>query len=84
MTYKPPRLNGLDGRSQVGQKWSIKNGAPGFYLTFIGQKANVILLGPPGLGKTYLAVSLALKACQAGRSIYFKQLNECAQILDDR
>ena len=42
-----------------------------FDLTFIGQKGNVVFLGPPGVGKTHLAVSLALKACQAGMSIYF-------------
>ena len=45
-----------------------------FDLTFIQQKANVILLGPPGVGKTHLAVSLALKACQAGISIYFTNM----------
>jgi DNA replication protein DnaC len=37
-----------------------------FDLTFIRQKGNIIFLGPPGVGKTHLAVSLALKACQAG------------------
>ncbi len=42
-----------------------------FDLTFIRQNGNVIFLGPPGVGKTHLAVSLALKACQAGMSIYF-------------
>jgi DNA replication protein DnaC len=41
-----------------------------FDLTFIRQKGNIIFLGPPGVGKTHLAVSLALKACQAGISIY--------------
>jgi len=45
-----------------------------FDLSFIQQKANVILLGPPGVGKTHLAVSLALKACQAGVSIYFTNM----------
>jgi len=45
-----------------------------FDLTFIQQKANVILLRPPGVGKTHLAVSLALKACQAGVSIYFTNM----------
>jgi DNA replication protein DnaC len=42
-----------------------------FDLTFIRQNGNIIFLGPPGVGKTHLAVSLALKACQAGISIYF-------------
>jgi len=45
-----------------------------FDLSFIQQKANVIFLGPPGVGKTHLAVSLALKACQAGISIYFTNM----------
>ncbi len=47
-----------------------------FDLSFIQQKANVIFLGPPGVGKTHLAVSLALKACQAGVSIYFTNMED--------
>jgi len=47
-----------------------------FDLTFIRQKGNVIFLGPPGVGKTHLAVSLALKACQAGLSIYFTTMDD--------
>lgn len=47
-----------------------------FDLTFIQQKGNVIFLGPPGVGKTHLAVSLALKACQAGMSIYFTNMED--------
>ena len=47
-----------------------------FDLTFIRQKGNVIFLGPPGVGKTHLAVSLALKACQAGLSIYFTNMED--------
>lgn len=47
-----------------------------FDLTFIGEKGNVIFLGPPGVGKTHLAVSLALKACQAGMSIYFTNMED--------
>jgi DNA replication protein DnaC len=47
-----------------------------FDLTFIGQKANVIFLGPPGVGKTHLAVALPLKACQAGLSIYFTTMED--------
>jgi len=41
-----------------------------FDLTFIQSKQNVIFLGPPGVGKTHLAVALAVKACQSGLSIY--------------
>lgn len=42
-----------------------------FDLTFLSRKENVFFLGPPGVGKTHLAVSLAIKAAQAGHSIYF-------------
>jgi len=45
-----------------------------FDLSFIRQKGNVIFLGPPGVGKTHLAVSLALKACQSGISMYFTNM----------
>lgn len=47
-----------------------------FDLTFIRQRGNVIFLGPPGVGKTHLAVSLAIKACQSGLSIYFTNMED--------
>jgi len=47
-----------------------------FDLTFVRQNGNIIFLGPPGVGKTHLAVSLALKACQAGISIYFTTMED--------
>jgi len=42
-----------------------------FELDFIQQKQNVIFLGPPGVGKSHLAVALAIKAVHFGVSIYF-------------
>jgi len=39
-------------------------------LNFIAEGGNVVLLGPPGVGKTHLAVALGLKACLAGYSVY--------------
>lgn len=47
-----------------------------FDLTFIRQNGNIIFLGPPGVGKTHLAVSLALKACQSGITIYFTNMED--------
>ncbi|MFA4888833.1 MAG: IS21-like element helper ATPase IstB [Candidatus Omnitrophota bacterium] len=42
-----------------------------FELSFIPQKENAIFLGPPGVGKSHLAVALAIKAVHFGFSIYF-------------
>ena len=32
---------------------------------------NILLLGPPGVGKTHLAIALALKAIEKGQVAYF-------------
>jgi len=42
-----------------------------FRLEFITQKANVVLLGNVGLGKTHLALALGYAACQEGHSVLF-------------
>jgi DNA replication protein DnaC len=42
-----------------------------FRLQFIPDKANVILLGLVGLGKTHLATALGYAACQQGQSVLF-------------
>jgi DNA replication protein DnaC len=40
-------------------------------LDFVAGKENVIFLGPPGTGKTHLAIGLAIRACQAGHRVLF-------------
>ena len=40
-------------------------------LRFVHEASNVILLGPPGVGKTHLAVALAETAIQSGQAAYF-------------
>lgn len=43
--------------------------------TFVAKAENVILLGPPGLGKTHLAIGLGVKAAQSGYSVLFDTAN---------
>lgn len=42
-----------------------------FRLKFLDDKANIILLGTVGLGKTHLATALGYAACLAGKSVLF-------------
>ena len=39
--------------------------------TWVTKADNVVLLGPPGVGKTHLAIGLGIKAIQAGHSVLF-------------
>lgn len=43
-------------------------------LGFVERKENVVFLGPPGVGKTHLAISLAISAAQHGRRVYYGTL----------
>jgi DNA replication protein DnaC len=40
-------------------------------LRFIDQGANILFIGPPGVGKTMLAVGLARAGAEAGHRVYF-------------
>jgi DNA replication protein DnaC len=40
-------------------------------LDFITARENAIFLGPPGTGKTMLAIGLGIRACQAGHRVAF-------------
>ena len=52
-------------------------------LGFIDRKENVVLLGPPGVGKTHLAISLAIAAAQRGRRVYYGTLIDLITSLQD-
>jgi len=45
-------------------------------LSFVERAHNVVLLGPPGVGKTHLAVALGIKAVEAGYSVLFLSLEQ--------
>ena len=43
-------------------------------LSFIGNGENIIFLGPPGVGKTHLAVGIGLKVAARGMRVHFTTL----------
>lgn len=43
-------------------------------LSFVARAHNVVILGPPGVGKTHLSVALAVKAVEAGYTVLFLSL----------
>src|SRR3989449_8236195 len=45
-------------------------------LDFLHARQNVVLLGPPGTGKTHLAIALSIRACLAGHRVAFATATE--------
>lgn len=52
-------------------------------LGFLERRENVILLGPPGVGKTHLAISLAVAAAESGRRVYYGTLADLITSLEE-
>ncbi|HET9950983.1 MAG TPA: ATP-binding protein [Candidatus Eisenbacteria bacterium] len=46
------------------------------WLSVVERAHNVVLLGPPGVGKTDLAISLGMNAVEAGYSVLFLTLEQ--------
>ncbi|MBE2321110.1 ATP-binding protein [Solirubrobacter sp. CPCC 204708] len=52
-------------------------------LDFLAGKENIVLLGPPGTGKTHLAIALGIRACLASHRVAFRTATEWVALLAD-
>src|SRR5213080_656903 len=52
-------------------------------LDFLAGRENVVLLGPPGTGKTHLAIAFGIRACLAGQRVAFRTATEWVALLAD-
>src|SRR3954466_4402212 len=50
-------------------------------LDFLAGRENVVLLGPPGTGKTHLAIAISVRACLAGHRVAFRTATEWVALL---
>jgi len=48
---------------------------------FAAEGRNLVLLGPPGVGKTFLAIALSVRICELGQRAYFTTAIELARRL---
>jgi DNA replication protein DnaC len=52
-------------------------------LDFLHGRENVVLLGPPGTGKTHLSIALGIRACLGGHRVAFRTATEWVALLAD-
>ena len=50
-------------------------------MNWLSQQYNLILLGPPGVGKTHLAVGVGLEAIEQGYQVMFLPMGELTTVL---
>lgn len=53
-------------------------------MTWLEQQYNLILLGPPGVGKTHLAIGLGIEAIQKGFQVMFVPMGDLITLLKTR
>ncbi|WP_348528367.1 IS21-like element helper ATPase IstB [Methanothrix sp.] len=51
-------------------------------LRFVRNAENVVFLGPPGVGKTHLAIGLGIEAIKAGFKVYFANASSLVEKLE--
>lgn len=74
------RLEAFDFRFQPSVSERLLRELAG--LSFLETATNVMLLGPPGVGKTHLACALSIKALEAGHTVLFITLRDLVQIIE--
>lgn len=73
-------LEDFDFDAQPAIRQQIAALASGAFLT---EARNIVLLGPPGTGKTHIATGLAIRACQAGHRVLFATATDWVTRLTD-
>jgi DNA replication protein DnaC len=73
-------LDDFDFDAQPAIRQQIAALASGAFLT---EARNIVLLGPPGTGKTHIATGLAIRACQAGHRVLFATATDWVTRLTD-
>ena len=87
---RPHRVRSAASRAQDARGLRLERPALGraaarlhlAQLAWIEEHANVCFLGPPGTGKTHLAIALGLKACERGHRVAFATAQEWVSRLE--